>query len=163
MLFQEASEMVSDNIFDSLPVLSATKKAKLVDELTRYLAEPTEVALDPLLWWNERRAVYPHLSRMALNYLCIPGTSTQSNFILKVKLIFILATSVDVERVFSKGRLVLSHVRNRLSVESTRALLCLGNWSKLGLVNKDDIRDATALPELKEGDCEPEEDFDMVL
>ena len=30
-----------------------------------------------------------------------------------------LATSVDVERVFSKGRLVLSHVRNGLSVQST--------------------------------------------
>ena len=75
MSFQEASEMVSDNIFDSLPVLSAPKKAKLADELTRYLTEPTEVAPDPLLWWIERRAIYPYLSRMALDYLCIPGTT----------------------------------------------------------------------------------------
>jgi hypothetical protein len=37
-----------------------------------------------------------------------------------------IATSVDVEQVFSKGRLVLPHVQNRLSVQSTCALLCLG-------------------------------------
>lgn len=74
MLFQEASEMIPDNIFDSLPVLSAPKKAVLADELTRYLSAPTEVAPDPLLWWIERRAVYPRLSRMARDYLCIPGT-----------------------------------------------------------------------------------------
>ncbi|KAJ7933627.1 hypothetical protein B0H13DRAFT_1592206, partial [Mycena leptocephala] len=35
------------------------------------------------------------------------------------------ATSVDVERVFSRGRLLLSHVWNRLSAQSTRALMCL--------------------------------------
>jgi len=39
------------------------------------------------------------------------------------------ATSIDVEHVFSKGRIVLSHVWNGLSVQSTRALLCLGAWS----------------------------------
>ena len=73
MLFQEENEMVSDNIFDSLPVLSAPKKTALADELTRYLAAPTEVAPDPLLWWTERQAIYPRLSHMALDYLCIPG------------------------------------------------------------------------------------------
>jgi len=44
------------------------------------------------------------------------------------------ATSVDVERTFSQGRLVLSHLRSRLSVQSTQALLCLGVWSKMGYV-----------------------------
>ena len=73
MLFQEVSKIISNNIFDSLPVLSALKKAALADELTQYLAVPTKVASDPLLWWIERQAVYPCLSRMARNYLCIPG------------------------------------------------------------------------------------------
>jgi len=59
---------------------------------------------------------------------------------------------VDVERVFSKGRLLLSHVRNRLSAESTQALLCLGNWSKAGLVKKEDIQAAAQLPDAKEGE-----------
>lgn len=60
----------------------------------------------------------------------------------------ITATSVDVERTFSQGRLVLSHVRSRLSVQSTRALLCLAGWSKMGLVKDEDIKSAVVLPEV---------------
>jgi hypothetical protein len=60
----------------------------------------------------------------------------------------LLATSVGVERAFSKGRLLLSHVRNRLSVQSTRALMCLGVWSSLGYVRDNDIKEVTALEEL---------------
>jgi hypothetical protein len=59
-----------------------------------------------------------------------------------------LATSVDVERVFSKGRLILSHIRNRLSVGSTRALMCLGYWSRLGYVEDSDIQAAAVLPDV---------------
>jgi hypothetical protein len=66
------------------------------------------------------------------------------------------ATTVNVKRVFSKGRLILSHVRNRLSVDSTRALLCLGTWSKLGFINKGDIQDTAGLPDLKEEDSDME-------
>jgi len=68
-----------------------------------------------------------------------------------------------VERVFSKGRLLLSHVRNRLTVDSTRALLCLGTWSKLGFVNKEDLLAAAVLPEVKEGEEDPPDDFDLIL
>jgi hypothetical protein len=57
------------------------------------------------------------------------------------------ATSVDVERTFSQGRLLLSHIRNRLSVQSTRALLCLGVWSLMGYVKDNDLKAATVLPE----------------
>ena len=60
----------------------------------------------------------------------------------------LLATSVGVERAFSKGRLLLSHIRNRLSVQSTRALMCLGVWSKLGYVRDKDINEVTALEEI---------------
>jgi hypothetical protein len=59
-----------------------------------------------------------------------------------------IATSVEVERVFSQGRIVLSHLRGRLSVQSTRALMCLGVWSRLGYVKDSDIRAAVALPEV---------------
>ena len=58
------------------------------------------------------------------------------------------ATSVGVERTFSKGRLLLAHIRNRLSVQSTRALMCLGVWSLLGYVRDNDIKGVTALEEL---------------
>ena len=59
-----------------------------------------------------------------------------------------LATSVDVERVFSQGRLLLSHLRSRLSVQSTRALMCLGVWSQLGYVKDSDIEAVVSLPEV---------------
>lgn len=61
------------NIFDNLPKVSAPKKVAAADELTRYLADPTESAPDALLWWHQKCAVYPQLLHMALNYLSIPG------------------------------------------------------------------------------------------
>jgi hypothetical protein len=72
---------------------------------------------------------------------------------------------VDVERVFSKGRIVLSHLRNQLSVQSTRALMCLGAWSVLGFVKDSDVKSVTSLPDLKDGEEEAqlEEDWDVVL
>ena len=70
------------------------------------------------------------------------------------------ATSVDVERTFSQGRLLLSHVRNRLSVQSTRALLCVGVWSLMGYVKDKDIRAVTVLPEVISDDEDPELAYD---
>jgi len=57
-----------------------------------------------------------------------------------------LATLVDVKHVFSQGCLLLSHVRSQLSVQSTRALMCLGAWSLHGFVKDSDIRAVTVLP-----------------
>jgi hypothetical protein len=62
----------------------------------------------------------------------------------------ILATSVDVKWVFSQGCLLLSHVRSRLSVQSTRALLCLGSWSHLNLMRTEDVLSVVRLVDLKE-------------
>lgn len=77
---------------------------------------------------------------------------------------FFLATSVDVECVFSKGQLVLSYIHNHLSVESTRALMCLRAWIKLDLISKEDIRSAANLPDVKKGEedseAEAEDEFD---
>ena len=152
------------NIFNKLPVLSTTKKTALANELTQYLATPVEVAKDPLMWWVKKQAMYPCLSRMACNYLSIPGLSFYIYIHIKLTLYSnLLATSVDVERIFSKGRLILSHVCNHLSVNLTRGLLCLGAWSKLGLVNKNNIKIITSLPEVKEGDKEAKDVYDMVL
>jgi hypothetical protein len=64
---------ISGNIFDSLPALIAPKPADLHDELDRYLSTDPEQVTDVLMWWHERRASFPCLSRMALDYLTIPG------------------------------------------------------------------------------------------
>lgn len=54
----------------------APKAKELRDELARYLSTDPEQVTDVLVWWTERKATYPHLSRMALDYLSIPGTSS---------------------------------------------------------------------------------------
>ena len=74
-----------------------------------------------------------------------------------------IATSVEVERVFSQGRLLLSHIRNRLSVQTTRALMCLGVWCQLGFITDSDVRAAVGgLPELNESDNDLDIDWDRI-
>ncbi|KAF5319422.1 hypothetical protein D9619_008796 [Psilocybe cf. subviscida] len=138
------------NIFDNLPVLAApTTESDTKDELDAYLEEKTEKKVKDLCrWWYEQRATYPRLYRMALDYHTIP------------------ATSVDVERVFSEGRIVLSHLRNHLSVQSTRALMCVGVWSKLGYVKGSDIKKVVSqTPPLKDSEIEASlaSDWDAIL
>lgn len=66
-------------MFDDLPRRSgAPKNAKkdgLLSEFDAYIKTETEETDDAILWWYERRKTYPALARMALDYLCIPGTS----------------------------------------------------------------------------------------
>lgn len=50
----------------------------------------------------------------------------------------LVATSTAVERVFSQGRHLLHHTRNRLSPASIRAHLCLGSWGRHDLLLMDD-------------------------
>ena len=53
------------------------------DELEKYLSTERELHInDSLLWWHEQKHVYPRLSRMALDYLFIPGIL--SSFIVNV-------------------------------------------------------------------------------
>ncbi|KAJ7483739.1 hypothetical protein B0H11DRAFT_1640260, partial [Mycena galericulata] len=49
------------------------------------------------------------------------------------------ATSTSVERLFSMGRHLLHFTRNRLSAESIRAYLCLGDWGRRNLIDMNDI------------------------
>ncbi|KAG5649995.1 hypothetical protein H0H81_001130 [Sphagnurus paluster] len=64
----------SGNRFDNLPSMLGPCQGDTRDELDRYLStEPVYVA-DALAWWIERRDDYPCLSRMAIDFLTIPGT-----------------------------------------------------------------------------------------
>ena len=67
--------LLQGNIFDTLLALSAPKLSELCDELDSYLSTDPEHVIDTLAWWVGKHATYPHLSRMALNYLSIPGGS----------------------------------------------------------------------------------------
>ncbi|KAJ7346379.1 hypothetical protein DFH08DRAFT_639460, partial [Mycena albidolilacea] len=48
------------------------------------------------------------------------------------------------------GRLLISSIRNRLSAETGRMLMCLGCWSQQGLINDDDMKAVTKLPTIEE-------------
>lgn len=58
-------------MFDAL--LKPSNSSETRSELDRYLSTDTEEVDDPLLWWAERRSMFPALLRMALDYLSIPG------------------------------------------------------------------------------------------
>ena len=74
-----------------------------------------------------------------------------------------LASSVAVEHVFSKGQLLISHIRNHLSVQSTRALLCLGYWSKMGFVSLEDLKVVASLPDAKEDETWCDEEWAIIV
>ncbi|KAJ8474625.1 hypothetical protein ONZ51_g7088 [Trametes cubensis] len=146
------AESVSENIFDNMPDLFSGNSRRTLsnDELDLYLKAEPEAVSNPIQWWHTRRRLFPRLSRMALDYLTIPAPDP--------------ATSVDVERTFSRGRLLLPHVRNRLSAQTTRALLCLGAWSVRGFIKKADLIDVAKLPDVKapESDVEMEDGWDVI-
>lgn len=87
---------------------------------------------------------------MARDYLTIPGMLCSSNQHQVQISKECAATSVDVERIFSTGRHLLPYSRNRLSAQSTRALICLHHWSKSGLVKDSDVLPISKMVDLAE-------------
>ena len=89
---------------------------------------------------------------MALDYLTIPGAYLNevqlSSSNVLIFLVWKLATSVNVEQVFSQGQIVLSHLHSQLSVQTMQALMCLGAWSCQGFVKDRDIKAVVILPEI---------------
>lgn len=73
MLKTKSSSSKLHNVFDNLPSLSVPTQKKYCDELDQYLGSDIEVVDDALAWWYEWQDMYPHLSRMALDHLTIPG------------------------------------------------------------------------------------------
>jgi hAT family C-terminal dimerisation region len=134
---------------------SKESSAELRDELHQYLSTDPEFVDNVLAWWFEKHTMYPCLSRMALDYLTIPGEF--NCYLLKRHLMVFPATSVDVERIFSRGRLILSHICNRLSAQTTHALLYLGSWSLLGMVRDEDVLKVALLQ-----DVEGEEEVELM-
>ncbi|KIK37753.1 hypothetical protein CY34DRAFT_92204, partial [Suillus luteus UH-Slu-Lm8-n1] len=59
--------------------------------------------------------------------------------------------------------LLLSHVRSRLSAQSTRTLLCLSFWSKLNLVKTDDVVSISSLPDVEGDEQELNDGWDQII
>ena len=73
------------------------------------------------------------------------------------------ATSINVERLFSCGWLLLSHVQSRLSAQTTRSLLCLGAWSTLGLVDDSDVKKIIELQDAEGKDVILVDGWDKII
>ena len=90
------------------------------DEYTRYCEAPPHHDFEDVRdWWlaPEQQAIYPNLSKMALNLLSIP------------------AMSAAPERLFSSCKITITDRRNKLSVKVIEALECLRSWYKVeGLI-----------------------------
>jgi hypothetical protein len=65
--------LIFQNQFDDLDECHPPKKG-IRDELDRYLSTDPEGTKDPMKWWTAKRSDFPCLSRMAMDYLSIPGT-----------------------------------------------------------------------------------------
>lgn len=85
------------------------------DEYKRYCAAECTFDVDPRTWWMEttQQALYPHLSKLALDILSIP------------------AMSADPERLFSSGKLLITDLRSRLGMDIIEAFECLKSWYKI--------------------------------
>jgi|GraSoiStandDraft_60_1057301.scaffolds.fasta_scaffold328415_2 hypothetical protein len=73
-------------MFDSLMDTAPTSSSN--DELQQYLTADIEDVKDGLKWWHEKRAVFPRLSRMARNYLSIPGEYSSLHYLQVLKHVF---------------------------------------------------------------------------
>ena len=62
---------------------------------------------DPLTWWRDTQMMFPHLSKLARKYLCIPATSSSS------------------ERVFSTSGNIVSCLRSTLKPDHVNRLVFL--------------------------------------
>ncbi|GBC26953.2 zinc finger BED domain-containing protein RICESLEEPER 2-like [Rhizophagus irregularis DAOM 181602=DAOM 197198] len=89
------------------------RKTSYSDELEAYLNEPlANFDMDILAFWKVHENKFPNLSKMARDFLAIPGTS------------------VPVERVFSGGTDLITQSRCSLDPETIRKLMCLKAWIK---------------------------------
>lgn len=81
---------------------------RLSSELSSYVnSPPADSECDPLLWWKVHTVNFPHISRLARKYLCIPATSSAS------------------ERLFSTGGNVVTCQRSSLKPASVNMLVFL--------------------------------------
>ena len=64
--------------------------------------------------------------------------------------------------LFSKGQILLSHLHARLSVQSSHALMCVGEWSWMGFVKDSDVRAAMMIAKVGDNEEKLTEDWDFI-
>ena len=79
-------------------------------EINVYRSLPEDLEAEPLIFWCTHANTLPLLASLAKKYLCVP------------------ATSVPVERLFTKAGGVVTKQRSRLTPENSNALISLASW-----------------------------------
>ncbi|KAI5750503.1 hypothetical protein M8J76_016232 [Diaphorina citri] len=98
-----------DSEIKRMTAQSNPQSASIV-QLDKYIQEVNQPrAGNPLVWWKERKHIYPELYDIAMSRLCIPGTS------------------VPCERIFSKAGLTMTDRRNRLKAKKLREIVFLNH------------------------------------
>ena len=79
-----AFQSQKDDSDDSESSSSSSDEEGFADELNRYLSSGRIKGVDdPVKWWHENQASYPRLSRMAKDFLTIPGKLLISHYKLQ--------------------------------------------------------------------------------
>lgn len=108
------------------------------DQLDRYLADSCIQTDNPLQWWIMNQKVYPDLVKLGISIHSIMG---MCSFIFSFPLLIdnYVVTAVPVERSFSRGRILIPHLRNRLRGPTIQALMCFGDWSRMDHVTNTEL------------------------
>ena len=133
------------NMFYPLKAPAPPKQTELFNKLHTYLDTKVEAIDDVIAWWDTAPSIHDyHAWHLIISLYLVLNTV---NFKSKTNYLF-LATSIDIEQLFSHGHGLLPHTHNCLSAQSTHALLCLGSWSKAGFVHDNDVKAVDALPDV---------------
>lgn len=101
---------------------------------------------------------------MALDYLSIPRKSLSAYNSLCLTVPQLRRSLLNIS--FSQGRILISHIRNCLSAQTARALMCLGAWSRDGMIHARDLVAVTITPavveEGEDGDVLMPANFDKI-
>lgn len=96
------------SFFKKAPSASIRPEQAMEAEVNNYMLSPTiDSEANPLAWWQKNKSSFPHLSKLARKYLCIPATSSPS------------------ERLFSTSGNIVSCQRASLKPQKVNMLVFL--------------------------------------
>jgi hypothetical protein len=103
------------------------RPTRLKDELFLYLAEPPTDLLGVAEYWKARESEWPHLAKMAYDFLSIPAMSS------------------ECERVFSSCAKLTTPESSKLSGKTLWHYECLKNWQRRGAIKMEMFGNAIIL------------------
>jgi hAT family C-terminal dimerisation region len=121
------SQLSSDRVEkgDSVQRAMTKRTHSYMNDLSLYEdGYPAPIGADPLAWWKLHETEFPGIARMSLDMLAIP------------------ATTANVERVFSKAKLILTDGCSLLDADVAGKIASMGSWFRdLGIGKETKSKD----------------------